>query len=61
MNSLKLKGVTTTLLIIIFITVSLTGIMLIGKTDTHKHPLKEIHTITGIIMIIIAIIHFMLN
>ena len=56
---LKLKGIVSTFLIISFIIAAITGIVLFfgAKGST----LKNVHDISGLIMILLVLIHFFLK
>jgi len=60
---LKVKGIISTLLMIIFAVTAATGIILLGETHfgIKNHLIKNIHKIAGVAMIFIVIFHFIFN
>ena len=63
MNQLKIKGVVSSLLLIVFAITAFTGIVMYFSPQRafEKHNVKLIHTYLGFLMIALVIVHFYLN
>ena len=56
------KFVISTLLIVSFLAVAVSGIMLLYEWDKAMHQfLKEVHILSGILMVVLVVIHFIGN
>jgi len=72
MDKVRMRGIVSTALIVIFIIVAITGIIMIPAlqevlgigdqiTGKGKSPIEKIHTLSGILMVILCVVHFILN